>query len=433
MSNSNTPIKYDQNNPYYNGSVQRLYSVVDNPELLVSETSLGGSVFDVGTIFTIKGSDTTRAGFRHLVYQSLQDANEWSDLEEYLINNWGAGYFKNREIVKETLEELKTTGLKTHHRGMVNRADGKLYSNSFPPELSNLTLIKKYTIHKPDSVNFMTSHYYDYEKYYGNDKFVIPLEYIVRFGVTSGSSILRKYSKLSVSSKKAYLQDLDLKQDLIPWQTFDAPIIDLTTKYEPEDRNISRQEALLVSGIGGGMYSKSLVKAILASFIVHRIFNRMGLFLWDLKWEIAKDGDDLVFVDTLDTDSVRATLICEVDGGNYIVNFNKQAMRDYYIIVHDDWYAAVNGAKQQAKETGESFTQLLKQGQEQGTYPATPEVDPAFMSIQEDKYDIIKKFIVEKGSGDDYQQEVAEISRREVEYFLKSKNSDLYKKLNSVD
>ncbi len=432
MSNHNS-IEYDQENPYYNGSVQTLYSVKDDPGLLVSETSLGGSVFDVGTIFSIKGSDTARAGFRHLVYQSLQDANEWNNLESYLIKNWGTEYFQNREVIQETLEELKTTGLKTHHRGMVSRADGRLYVDSFPPELSNLTLIKKYTIHKPDSVKFLNSQYYDYKKYYGNDKFVIPLEYIVRFGVTSGSSILRKYSALSDSSKKAYLNELGLNQSLVPWQTFEAPIIDLTTKYEPEDRNISRQEALIVSGIGGELWSKSLVKAILASFIVHRIFNKMGLFLWDLKWEIAKDGNDLVFVDTLDTDSVRATLICEVDGGKYIVNFNKQAMRDYYIIVHSDWYAAVNQAKQQAKETGESFTELLKQGQAKGLYPATPDVDPEFMSIQEEKYQVIKKFIVEKGSGEGYQKEVAEIAKREVEYFLKSENSNLYQKLNAVN
>ena len=54
MSNSSNSIKYDQDNPYYNGSVQTLYSVIDDPGSLVSETSLGGSVFDVGTIFDIK-------------------------------------------------------------------------------------------------------------------------------------------------------------------------------------------------------------------------------------------------------------------------------------------------------------------------------------------------------------------------------------------
>ncbi len=433
MSDSNHKVKFDRVNPYYNGSVQKLYSVIDDPESLVSETSMGGSVFDVGTIFEIKGSDTVRAGFRHLVYRSLMDVNEWADIEPYIKAHWGADYFQNEAIIKETLEKVKSTGLKTHHKGMIGRDDEKLYASSFPEELSNLTMIKKYNIYKPEPVTFGKSHLFDYEKYYGNDQFVIPLEQIVRFGVTSGSSILRKYNALSDSGKKAYLRELGVSNELIPWQTFETPLIDLTTKYEPEDRNISRQEALLVSGIGGDLFKESLVRAILASFMVHRIFDRMGLNLWDLKWEIARDGADLVFVDTLDTDSVRATLTCHVEGHNYIVNFNKQAMRDYYICVHDDWYGAVNKTKKEAAQTGENFTAILKRGQDEGLYPHTPVVDGEFMNIQEEKYLVIKKFITGKGSGEGFKQEVADISRREIEYFLNSKNKELYKKLNAID
>ena len=433
MSESNRTVKFDRTNPYYKGSVQNLYSVIDDPGSLVSETGMGGSVFDVGTIFEINGSDTARAGFRHLVYRSLMDVDEWADMESYIKAHWGEDYFQKQPIIQGTLEKVKSTGLRTHHQGMIGPDDGKLYPDSFPQELSNLTMIKKYNIYKPESVTFLQSHLYDYEKFYGNDQFVIPLEQIVRFGVTSGSSILRKYKAQSDSGKQAYLRELGVENELVPWQTFAVPLIDLTTKYEPEDRNISRQEALLISGIGGDLFSESLARAILASFMVHRIFNRIGLNLWDLKWEIARDGQDLVFVDTLDTDSVRATLNCEVEGHNYIVNFNKQSMRDYYIIVHDDWYAAVNKTKKEAAASGENFTAILKQGQEQGLYPDTPVVDKAFMEIQEDKYLVIKKSITEKGSGDGYRQEVADIARREVEYFLNTKNKDLYKKLNAVD
>lgn len=433
MSDKNHTVKFDRVNPYYNGSVQKLFSVVDDPDSLVSETSMGGSVFDVGTIFDIQGSDTARAGFRHLVYKSLMDVDEWADMESYIKRHWGEDYFKNTPIVQEILEKVKATGLKTHHRGMIGGNDGKLYSGSFPQELSNLTMIKKYNIYKPDSVTFMSAHLYDYEKFYGNDHFVIPLEQIVRFGVTSGSSILRKYSALNDSGKKAYLRELGVANELVPWETFDTPLIDLTTKYEPEDRNISRQEALLISGIGGDLFKESLARAILASFMVHKIFNRMGLNLWDLKWEIAKDGQDLVFVDTLDTDSVRATLTCEIEGHNYIVNFNKQSMRDYYILVHDDWYAAVNKTKKEAAKTGENFTAILQRGQSEGLYPQTPVVDSAFMKIQEDKYLVIKNSLIEKEAGEKHKQELADIARREVEYFLNTKNKELYQKLNAID
>ncbi len=428
MSDSNRTVKFDTVNPYYNGSVQKLYSVIDDPNSLVSETSMGGSVFDVGTIFDIKGSDTARAGFRHLVYRSLMDVEEWADMEAYIKSHWGEDYFQKTPIIKETLDKVKNTGLKTHHRGMVGK-DGKLYADSFPQELSNQTMIKKYNIYKPEPVTFMSAHLYDYEKFYGNDQFVIPLEQIVRFGVTSGSSILRKYNAQSESGKKAYLRELGVADELVPWETFKTPLVDLTTKYEPEDRNISRQEALLISGIGADLYKESLARAILASFMVHKVFNRMGLNLWDLKWEVAKDGQDLVFVDTLDTDSVRATLVCNVEDHNYIVHFNKQAMRDYYICVHDDWYAAVNKTKKEAAQSGENFTEILKRGQAEGLYPDTPVVDSEFMNIQVDKYAVIEKFVIGEGS----KQDIADIARREVEYFLNTKNKALYQKLNAID
>ncbi len=431
MSN-NRKVEFDRVNPYYNGSVQKLFSVTGDPGSLVSETSMGGSVFDVGTIFDIIGSDTARAGFRHLVYTSLMDPAEWTGMETYITERWGEDYLESQPRIKEVLKEVMASGLRTHHLGMIGADDEKLYAKGFPNELSNLTMIKKYNILKPDPVTFMKSHLYDYEKYYGNDQFVIPLEQIVRFGVTSGSSILRKYNAQSEAGKKAYLLELGVDDELIPWQTFASPLIDLTTKYEPEDRNISRQEALLISGIGGKMFSESLVRAILASFMVHRIFDRMGLNLWDLKWEIAKDGDDLVFVDTLDTDSVRATLTVEVDGRNYIVNFNKQAMRDYYKLVHDDWYEAVNNTKKEAAGTSEAFTEILKRGQAQGLYPNTPVVDTSFMDIQVEKYEVIKNAVL-GDSTKTSKQEIADISRREVEYFLSTKNKALYQKLNAID
>ena len=433
MSENNRKVEFDRVNPYYNGSVQKLYSVIDDPGSLVSETSMGGSVFDVGTIFDIVGSDTARAGFRHLVYTSLMNPAEWSDMEAYISDRWGTDYLESQPKIKEVLEQVQSTGLKTHHLGMIGADDEKLYSRGFPNALSNLTMIKKYNIYKPEPVTFMRSHLYDYQKFYGNDQFVIPLEQIVRFGVTSGSSILRKYNAQSESGKKAYLQELGVDSELIPWQTFSSPLIDLTTKYEPEDRNITRQEALLISGIGGKMYSESLVRAILASFMVHRIFDRMGLNLWDLKWEIAKDGEDLVFVDTLDTDSVRATLTIEVEGRSYIVNFNKQAMRDYYKLVHDDWYDAVNKTKKEAAGKSEPFTEILKRGQAEGLYPTTPVVDEDFMGIQVEKYNVIKNAVLTGGSGGSSKQEIADISRREVEYFLNTKNKALYQKLNAID
>ena len=77
-------INVQLDTPLYTGSVQNLYEVPDHPELLISETTNGGSVFDVGTIFSIAGSDVARASFRHFVYQELHKPSAWQDIAEYL-------------------------------------------------------------------------------------------------------------------------------------------------------------------------------------------------------------------------------------------------------------------------------------------------------------------------------------------------------------
>ena len=67
--------------PFYEGSVQRLYAIPDQPDYMVTETSAGGSVFDVGTIFSIEGSDVARAVFRHVLYSGLAKSETWQEVK----------------------------------------------------------------------------------------------------------------------------------------------------------------------------------------------------------------------------------------------------------------------------------------------------------------------------------------------------------------
>lgn len=414
--------------PLYIGSVQKLYNVPGHPDLIISETSSGGSVFDVGTIFNIEGSDTGRAGFRHLVFQELQNPKSWNRLAEKLS---GKGKILQKDkagLINKVLAGFVKSGAPTHHAGMVERKTGRVYAKGFPGALSNLTLIKKYTVEKPVLKKFMGSHFYDYEKYHHIDRNVIPLEYIVRLGVTTGSSILKKHDRLSDTDKKAYLNELGVSS-LSPWTRFDPPIVDLTTKYEPEDRNISRQEASMISGVDGDTFSKSLVMAILGAYMLQQIFDGMGLSLWDLKWEIAREGKKLLFVDTIDTDSVRVTFNMKHEDKSYFVHFNKQAMRDYYRIMHPDWIAAVNEAKKLAAQTGRPFTDVLKEGQAKKKYAGTPVVDKAFLDIQTEKFLMIQSYVLD--STQDLKREARRIANKELDYYLKSGKIKEYEKLNS--
>lgn len=414
--------------PLYTGSVQKLYNVQGRPDLIISETSSGGSVFDVGTIFNIEGSDTGRAAFRHLVFQELQNPRSWKRLSDRLVGKGKVLQKDKTGLINKVLAGFVKGGAPTHHVGMVECDTGKVYAKGFPLSLSNLTLIKKYRVEKPVLKNVMGRHFYDYEKFHHIDHNVIPLEYIVRLGVTTGSSILRKYDRLSDADKRAYLNELGVGS-LSPWTRFDFPIVDLTTKYEPEDRNISRQEASMISGVDGDTFSRSLIMAVLGAYMLQQIFDGMGLTLWDLKWEIARDGKKLLFVDTIDTDSVRVTFNMKRQGKSYFVHFNKQAMRDYYKIMHADWYSAVNEAKKIAARTGRSFTELLKEGQAKKKYAGTPVVDNAFLRIQTEKFLMIQSYI--HGSTQDFKREAKRIANRELDYYLTSGKIKEYEKLNS--
>lgn len=422
-------IKLELDKPCYTGSVQKLYDVAGHPDLIISETSSGGSVFDVGTIFNIESSDIGRAGFRHLVFQELQNPGAWQALSKSIASDSSIMQKDKSGLADRLLADFCTNGAATHHIGMVDRESGEVFSRGFPPKLSNLTLIKKYAVLKPELVNVLGWHFYDYKPYHGKDRNVIPLEYIVRLGVTSGSSILKKYNRLSDQDRASYLNELGV-DSLQPWTRFDPPVVDLTTKYEPEDRNISRQEAALISSVDGGTFARSLVMAALGAYLLQQIFSKMGLHLWDLKWEIARDGDDLVFVDTIDTDSVRVTYNVSRDGKSYFVHFNKQAMRDYYRIMHADWINAVNEAKKLASRSGRPFTEILSEGQQKDRYPGTPDVDKEFLKIQTAKFDMIQSFV--QNTEQDLSKEAEGIARAELNYYVSSGKIKEYEELNSV-
>jgi phosphoribosylaminoimidazole-succinocarboxamide synthase len=429
MSGFPDKINLKLDSPFYTGSVQKLYDVPDYPDLIISETTAGGSVFDVGTIFNIEGSDIGRASFRHLVFQELHNPESWKKLSRFLSDS-GLMAKDDSGIIEKTLAIYKQDGASTHHVGMVDRSTGKVFGKGFPLELSNLTLIKKYTVQKPELKKVLGGHFYDYKKYHAEDGFVIPLEYIVRLGITSGSSILRKYNSLSDGNKKAYLSELGLDRPLSPWTRFDSPLVDLTTKYEPEDRNISRQEAALISSLDGETFSRSMVMVILGAFMLQQIFSRMGLYLWDLKWEIAKDGDELIFVDTIDTDSVRVTMNIMDNNKSYFVHFNKQVMRDYYKIMHADWLNAVNEAKKTAAQTGRPFTEILSEGQGKGDYPVNPDIDKTFLDIQKNKFELIQHFI--QNQDQDMSIEAEKIAKAELDYYFSSGNREKYEALNAT-
>jgi phosphoribosylaminoimidazole-succinocarboxamide synthase len=418
--------------PDYNGSVQKLYFLEENPQWMVCKTMPGGSVFDVGTIFSIPNSDLCRTALRHKIYSLLESPEEWESVYKHICQK----YEQDKELLafltEGLLEEFRLKGASTHHLGMMDKDTGEVYAKSFPPNPSQYVLVKRYNIIKPSRVSYFANHLWDYSEYHGADKFVIPLENIVRFGVTSGSSIYRKYLNMSQGERKNYLNELGLQQELIPWTVFKNPIVDFTTKHEPEDRNLSLQEALFISGSDGHNLLNIIKMCILGATLISEFFNKLGLFLWDLKWEIARDGDKLVFVDTIDTDSIRVTAKVNYNNKIYFVNFNKQSMRDYYKIMHTEWFEATKAAKALALESGKSFLEHLKHGQAVGLFPETPQVDQKFIDIQADKFKTLMEYVYGRAAIESTIEKHNEIGQREIGYYESNGVLEEYSKLNGM-
>ncbi|OPY55877.1 MAG: phosphoribosylaminoimidazole-succinocarboxamide synthase [Pelotomaculum sp. PtaU1.Bin035] len=418
--------------PDYTGSVQELYFSEEHPEWMVCKTMPGGSVFDVGTIFSIPNSDICRTALRHKIYSLLETPDEWENIYNHICRKYAQDKEFLAFLCEGLLEDFRVKGANTHHLGMIDRDTGELYGKTFPPHPSQYVLVKKYKIIKPFRVSYNNNHLWDYSEYYGADKFVIPLENIVRIGVTSGSSIYRKYMNMDDQERKNYLNELGLRQDLVPWTVFTNPIVDFTTKYEPEDRNLSLQEALHISGNNGEKLLDIIRMSILGAILVSEFFKKLGLFLWDLKWEIARDGDKLVFVDTIDTDSIRVTAKTNYRNKYYFVNFNKQSVRDYYKIMHSEWFEATRSAKASALKSGKSFLEHLQAGQAEGYYPGTPRVDQRFIDIQEDKFNTLIAYVYGQADLDSIIEKYNEIGQKEIRYYDSNGVLDEYGKLNGI-
>jgi phosphoribosylaminoimidazole-succinocarboxamide synthase len=418
--------------PIYVGSVQRLYAVPDNEELMVCETTNAGSVFDVGSIFDIPGSDVARSTFRHALYSRMADPQTWVKVRDAIVSDANLPEAFKEDIQKGPLENMLREGALTHHKGMLDAHSGDVCTTGTPKNPSTFNVVRRFPVMKPVMKPFLGSYVYDYEMFHQAATYVIPLEYIVRFGITGGSSVLRKYGSLTDSGKKAYEAELGLSKPMAAWQFLEKPIFDLTSKHEPEDRNVSKQEALLMSGLEAEAFLTTVKMSILGAWAVRQLLDEIGLMLWDIKWEFAVDDGDFYYVDTIDTDSFRATSFLETEGRKLVLHYNKQAMRDYYKIVHADWFAGVNDAKKEAQKSGVPFKQILKEGQAAGKWPNTPVVDKEFLALQAKKMDLIRQHVTGASDSDAVKAGLKEVGVAEVEFYKKRGLFEEYAKANAI-
>ncbi|WP_009960548.1 phosphoribosylaminoimidazolesuccinocarboxamide synthase [Verrucomicrobium spinosum] len=423
--------------PIYVGSVQRLYAVPGRDDLMVCETTNAGSVFDVGSIFDIPGSDVARATFRHALYTRMAQPKTWIKVREAIQKEIAkpeasaeARAFLE-DLLVGPLEKMVVSGANTHHTGMLDSVTGEITAG-MPENPSTFNVVRRFPVMKPVQKPILGSFVYDYSMFYQAATYVIPLEYIVRFGITGGSSVLRKYASLSDADKKTYENELGLSQAMQAWQFLPRPIFDLTSKHEPEDRNVTKQEAALMSGMEADAFVSTIKLSLLGAWAVRQLLDEIGLLLWDIKWEFAVDEGEFFFVDTIDTDSFRATAFLETEGKKIVLHYNKQSMRDYYKIAEATWFAGVNDAKKIASKTGTPFTKVLKEGQAEGKWPHTPVVHPDFLALQAKKMDIIRQHVLGNTEPEASKAALREVGEAEVDFYRQRGLFEEYCKANAI-
>jgi phosphoribosylaminoimidazole-succinocarboxamide synthase len=273
--------------PIYVGSVQHLYAVPGREDLMVCETTNAGSVFDVGSIFDIPGSDVARATFRHALYTRMAKPETWAKVRDAIVADANLPAAFKEDIQKGPLESMLREGASTHHIGMLDAQTGEICTSGTPKNPSVFNVVRRFPVMKPVQKTFLGTYVYDYAMFHQAGTYVIPLECIVRFGITGGSSVLKKYATLTDSGKRAYEAELGLSRPMDAWQFLEKPIFDLTSKHEPEDRNVSKQEALLMSGLEAEAFVSVIKMTILGAWAVRQLGSCFGISSGSSPWTMA--------------------------------------------------------------------------------------------------------------------------------------------------
>jgi len=424
--------------PVYEGSVQDLFALeLEGKEFFLSRTSESGSVFDVGTIFTVPDSGMLRTAVRHHIYTSLSDPATWRDLKEEDVR----ACYDRDEIVSdllrgELLGKLRKSGVSTHHAGMVDRETGQVVTGRMPDKPSSLVLVERFPVYKPDRFELWGRYGWEYHEYLCAKRKVIALEHVFRLGAPGGSSLLSRYAaarKEGADAAQKLLVSLGLDGEPEPWGVFKNMIYDCTTKYEPSDRSLTWQETIHLSGVGGDIFKRVVKTLVLCTVYVRKFFGEMGFQLWDIKWECAVDGDRVVVVDTIDPDSIRVTGTTEHQGRRVFIHFNKQAIRDYYKLIHPEWYDSINRAKKLSKNDpqGRDFMTIYREKVSSGEFPDIPEVDPEFSNIQSRKYAVMVEPLTGAKKKEESLSESEELMKKEIEYFSNKGVLDGFLDLNA--
>ncbi len=230
-------------------------------------------------------------------------------------------------------EMLQVNHIPTHYRGVVEEGTVKdLGEATAPPTEMAIDLTQVPDLPFEDGT-------YDYDAYHAaaGDNYLIPLEIVFRNTVPIGSSLRDRTdpTEFGLDATEWPDEPVDLPE----------PVVEFSTKYEEQDRYLSRDEA---DRIAGRVDVDSLEELALAvNHIVTREADRGGFVHEDGKIECLYHDGVVKVADVVGTfDENRFAY----DGQEV----SKEVVRQYYRRTDPEWVRAVGDAKAAARREGRS-------------------------------------------------------------------------------
>lgn len=226
-------------------------------------------------------------------------------------------------------ELLDFNHIPTHYRGVVEDGEVKdLGECREPPREMAIDLVQVPTLRYVDGG-------YDYDAFYDEvgTNYLIPLEIVFRNTVPVGSSLRKRGSPA----------DYGLDDDEWPDEVVDLPepVVEFSTKFEEQDRYLTREEADELSGPASIDRLEELALAV--NHIVTDRAERAGFVHEDGKIECCYHDGSIKVADVLGTfDENRFSY----DGQEV----SKEVVRQYYKREHPEWVDAVAEAKAEIAE-----------------------------------------------------------------------------------
>ena len=231
-------------------------------------------------------------------------------------------------------ELLEDAGVPTHYRGVVvdgeeQSLDAALADGHAPREMAiDLTQVPELPFEAGS---------YDYDAYHGaaGSNYLIPLEIVFRNRVPVGSSL----------RKRSAPTDHGLDRDSWPDEPVDLPetVVEFSTKYEEQDRYLSRAEADEIAGQAS--IGALADRAREVNRIVTEQAAEAGLTHQDGKIECLCVDGEIRIADVVGTfDESRFAY-----GGQQL---SKEVIRQYHRRTQPEWVEAVSAAKERAKAEG---------------------------------------------------------------------------------